>query len=76
MTYFFGRTTFRVQRACELFSRLEMSSLGGDRRPIVITSVGIPDWRLDQLRGVDVIERSQLNGDIVTSDFLNMTTAE
>src|SRR5262249_40438141 len=54
----------------------EMSCLCGDRTPIVVSPVGESYRRFSELGGGDVVEGSQLNGDIVTSNFFNVPSSE
>jgi len=66
---------FSSAQNCVL-SRLQMASLGGDFTPVVMPAIGISNWRSEQLRQVEIIQRGHLDRDVISAYFLNMAATE
>lgn len=62
--------------SCRSAPDLKVPSFSGNRTPIITATVCESNGRTNQFREINVIKRSQLNGDIVPADFLYVTAGE
>lgn len=54
----------------------EMSGFTWRSSPVVVASVSVSDRRGDEFLWINVVQRGNLHGDIITADFFNVSTGE